>query len=49
MSDFINTLFSICILIFIVSLFADPVEVARDIGSTLGAVAGAFYEGFTEG
>ncbi len=48
MSDVINTIFSLIVIIFIVSLFADPVEVARDVGSTLGSVAGAFYEGFTE-
>jgi hypothetical protein len=49
MSDLLNTAFSIIIIIFIVSLFTDPVVLARDVGATLSSVAIAFYEGFTQG
>jgi hypothetical protein len=49
MSNLLNTVFSIIIIIFIVSLFTDPVILARDLGATLGSTAGAFYEGFTQG
>jgi len=45
----ISNLIGIAILIFIISLFTDPTNLARDIGKVSGEAASAFIDGFSNG
>ena len=45
----ISNLIGLAVFIFLLSFFADPVTIARDIGTMAGETASAFAHGFSNG